>query len=193
MNITQTVAQVEAVFHDLDIQIRSFQQASSLHCPSECGKCCFKPDIEATVLEFLPFAHFLYQNDLAWPWYDRLCEDKTGLCPILASAPAGAGWCTQYAHRGLICRLFGYSARLSKYGRKEMVTCTVIKTGQAAAYRAAVQRTEAGQPIPVMSDFYMRLHAIDADLSREFFPIREAIRRALETVLHHYAYRSSRQ
>jgi len=41
----------------------------------------------------------------------------------------------------------------------------------------------------VMSDYYMQLHSIDYLLTKEFYPINEAMKKAIETVLHHYAYR----
>ena len=97
--------------------------------------------------------------------------------------------CSQYQHRGLICRLFGYSARTNKYGARELVTCQIIKTEQTENYEAARVKIEKGDPVPVMSQYYMRLHAIDPDLAQEFFPINEAIRRAIEVILHYYAYR----
>jgi len=40
-----------------------------------------------------------------------------------------------------------------------------------------------------MSEYYMRMHAIDPDLSRDFYPINQAIRKAIEAVLQYYAYR----
>lgn len=189
MDLENLVGQVAAVYASLDAQVAGFQEATALRCPAGCGKCCFKPDIEATVLEFLPFAYEIHRQGLAWQWLDRLSLDRVGLCPILDSGRPGAGLCSSYAHRGLICRLFGYSARLTKYGAKELVTCATIKTGQPAAFEVAGQQIAAGLPVPVMGDFYMRLHAIDADLCRPFFPVREAVRRAIETVLHHYTYR----
>jgi hypothetical protein len=86
--------------------------------------------------------------------------------------------------------MFGFSSRTNKYSRKEFVTCQTIKTEQAAAYAEAVQTIEKGGSIPVMNHYYMRLLAIDPDLGRDFYPVNEAIRRAIETVLHYYAYRS---
>ena len=41
----------------------------------------------------------------------------------------------------------------------------------------------------MMNQYYMQLHAIDMDLTRDFYPINEAIKRAIETVLAWYAYR----
>jgi len=91
-------------------------------------------------------------------------------------------------HRGLICRLFGYSARTNKYGKKELVTCQIIKTEQAQAYQSTTQKIEELN-VPVMNQVYMQLHAIDFELAQKFYPINQAIQHAIETVLHYFAYR----
>ena len=189
MTLSEKVGAVEKVFQELDAEIAKFQSSSSLHCKWGCGKCCFKPDIEATVLEFLPFAYYLYQQDHALDWLSKLEETDSSICLILNPTRAGAGLCSEYPHRGLICRLFGYSARTNKYGKNELVTCQIIKTEQSTAYRTAADKVGAGMPVPVMNQYYMQLHAIDIDLTRDFYPINEAIRKAIETVLHYYAYR----
>ncbi|HEY9049843.1 MAG TPA: YkgJ family cysteine cluster protein [Ohtaekwangia sp.] len=190
MELGEKVKAVEEVFEKLDQEIASFQSWSNLHCAWGCGKCCYKADIEATILEFLPFAHYLYQQGLADDWFERLRKDDSSLCLILNPTQAGAGLCSEYKHRGLICRLFGYSARTNKYGRSELVTCQIIKTEQAENYQRTAERIEAGESLPVMSHYYMQLHAIDFELARDFFPINEAIKRAIEVILHYYAYRS---
>lgn len=190
MDLPEKVRATEAVFEKLDAEIAGFQAWSGLHCKFGCGKCCFKPDIEATVLEFLPFAHYLYQNDLASAWLDKINVGDSSVCYILNPTQAGAGLCTEYRHRGLICRLFGYSARTNKYAQHELVTCQVIKTEQAENYQHAATRVAEGTgEIPMMNQYYMQLHAIDIDLTRDFYPINEAIKRAIETVLAWYAYR----
>ncbi len=178
-----------AVFSKLDAEIEKFQSWSTLHCKFGCGKCCFKPDIEATILEFLPFAFHLYQTNQTEEWLEKL-HDEEAICHILNPTQAGAGLCSQYQHRGLICRLFGYSARTNKYGKKELVTCQIIKTEQEVAYQDASAKIENGEKeIPVMNQFYMQLHSIDMELTRDFFPINVAIRKAIEEVLHYFAYR----
>lgn len=189
MNLEEKVRAVEGVFQSLDLSISSFQTTSTLHCPSGCGKCCFKPDIDATILEFLPFAFHLYKEGKAEVWHEKLKENDSSICLILNPTREGAGLCSEYPHRGLICRLFGYSARTNKYGRHELITCTVIKTGQATAYEEAEQQIEEGGKVPVMTDYYMQLHAIDFELTRDYYPINKAIQKAIETVLQHYAYR----
>jgi Fe-S-cluster containining protein len=189
MPLEEIAAQVEALFEKLDAEIAAFQSATTLHCGWGCGKCCFKADIEATALEFLPFAMHLYRERLAEDWYDRLLVTDSTICLILNPTQQAAGLCSEYKHRGLICRLFGYSARTNKHGKKELVTCTIIKTEQADAFSKASEGIDGGLPVPVMSQYYFQLMAIDGDLSREFYPINMALRRALETVMHYYAYR----
>jgi Fe-S-cluster containining protein len=184
------VAAVEEVFQKLDQHIAGFQSWSSLHCKFGCGKCCFKPDIEATILEFLPFALHLYKNNQAEEWLNKLNETDSSVCLIVNPTQAGAGLCTEYPHRGLICRLFGYSARTNKYSKKELVTCQIIKTEQASAYHQAQTKIENDEEgVPVMNQYYMQLHGIDFELTRDFYPINTAIRKAIETVLQYYAYR----
>jgi uncharacterized protein len=189
VELGEKVVAVEQVFQELDAEIAAFQNWSTLHCKSGCGKCCFKPDIEATILEFLPFALYLHKQGLAYSWHEKLSTQTEPLCVILNPTQSGAGLCSEYTHRGLICRLFGYSARVNKYSKRELVTCQVIKTEQDVAYRGAETGIDEGAAIPVMNQFYMRLHAIDVDLTRDFYPINTAIRKAIETVLHYYAYR----
>ena len=185
----EKIREVESVFNKLDQEIASFQSWSGLHCKFGCGKCCFKPDIEATILEFLPFAYYLHQENKAFDWLEKLKTDDSEICQILNPTQSGAGLCSEYTHRGLICRLFGYSARTNKYAERELVTCQIIKTEQSENYKQSVSGIAEGKQVPMMNQYYMQLHAIDIDLTRDFYPINTAIRKALETVLHYYAYR----
>lgn len=188
MNIIQLVHEVEEVFLALDEEIAAFKTRTSLGCQSGCGKCCLKPDIEATVLEFIPFAYHLYKSGKAIEWLENPALSNS-LCAILDSNQPGIGHCTTYAHRGMICRLFGFSAKLNKYGNRELISCQVIKTAQPDAFLAAYAETLAGSQTPLMRDYYMKMYAIDWELSQKFYPINTAIKKAIETVLHYYAYR----
>lgn len=187
--LSQKVQAIEEVFTLLDQEISTFRDLSQLSCKAGCGKCCTKADIEATVLEFLPFAHRMYQKGQAQEWLEKLQPADQEVCLFFNPHSTAGGMCTQYANRGLICRLFGFSARTNKYAKREFVTCQTIKTEQPDAYAQTVQAVENGGAIPVINQHYMRLYAIDADLAQKFYPINEAIRRAIETVLHYYAYR----
>lgn len=187
--LSQKVRAIEEVFRLLDDEIAAFRNWSGLSCKSGCGRCCTKADIEASVLEFLPFAHYIYLEGRAEEWLDRLQLPDKQICLFFNPESAFGGMCSQYPHRGLICRLFGFSARINKHARREFVTCNVLKTEQQETYAASVKGIENGESIPVMGQYYMRMHAIDADLAQKFYPVNEAIRRAIETVLHYYAYR----
>lgn len=190
VDLPEKIRATEEVFKKLDADVASFQAWSELGCKFGCGKCCFKPDIEATILEFLPFANYLHQNNLAFEWLDKIKSGNSSICYILNPTQAGAGLCTEYPYRGLICRLFGYSARTNKYAQKEYVTCQIIKTEQTQNYQQAADKVSQNTgDIPMMNQYYMQLHAIDMELTRNFYPINEAIKRALEAVLAWYAYR----
>ncbi len=186
------IKEVESVFENLDTEIAQFQNASSLHCKFGCGKCCFKPDIEATILEFLPFAYHLYKTNQAEGWYENLQTTESPLCLILNPSQSGAGLCSEYKYRGLICRLFGYSARTNKYNKKELVTCQIIKSEQTTNYEVAENAINESLPVPVMSHYYMQLRNIDPSLATNFLPINQAMKGALETVMSYFAYRDEK-
>jgi len=190
LSLSQKVQAIEEVFAILDQEMSKFQGWSGLTCKAGCGKCCDKADIEATVIEFLPFAHYLFLLNVYTEWLARIEEHKGNLCLLFEPTKAGAGLCSQYVYRGLICRLFGFSARTNKYAKHEFISCQTIKTEQTVAYNNTAERVLRGELVPVMNHYYMRLHAIDQDLARDFYPINEAIKRAIETVLHYYAYRN---
>ena len=166
-----------------------FRGWSGIACKSGCGKCCTKADIEATVLEFLPFALKVFDQGEAELWLTRFDETSEKICLFFEPHHAGSGLCSRYEHRGLICRLFGFSARTNKYAERELVSCQIIKTEQGENYQVAAQKVRSGEPVPVMNQYYMRLAGIDPQLARDFYPINKAIKIAIETVLHYYAYR----
>lgn len=182
------------VYRELDHEIKSFQQWSGLGCPAGCGKCCYKSDLEATTLEFIPFAYEIYLRGEAELWLEKIKATPTPFCVLLKPfLEAGdKGLCTDYMYRGLICRLFGYATRLDKYNKKQLVTCQTIKAEQHTNYQLAQDKITSGVgDVPVMTHFYRRLHSIDPYLTEKFYPVNIAIRKALEEVLHYHAYRDS--
>lgn len=189
MDLLEKIREVELVFDDLDKEINTFQNWSQFKCRSGCGKCCSKNDIEATILEFLPLAQHLYLHNLAFDWLEKLQTFDSPLCSLYKPTSMDAGSCTDYKYRGLICRLFGFSARNNKYGKKELVTCQNIKSDNASQWSEVLLELERTGLVPVTSNHYMRLHSIDSDLTRRILPINEAIREAIEVILHYHAYR----
>lgn len=191
MSLEEKTKAVETVLHELDMAIKHFQTWSSLGCKKGCGKCCFKPDIEATPLEFLPFAMYLKESGKAEAWLNKienLSDQK--ICSVLNPTQGGVGLCSEYLYRGLICRLFGFSARTNKYDQKELVTCSIIKSEQQLNYREAERKINLDGKVPVMSDYYLKLHYIDPYMANDFMPINQAITKAIETVLQYFSYKN---
>lgn len=186
----EKIKAIEQVFDELDKELSAFQSNTKLHCIAGCGACCKKPDIEATALEFLPYAYYLYQKGQAENILEQLENNPQNICIIFRSfETVNGGTCTEYKYRGLICRLFGFSARVDKHGKPELATCKIIKESQADNYSNSVKLIEQGLEIPIMRDYYFRLRSVDANLSDKFYPINKAIKEAIEKVLLYYAYR----
>jgi hypothetical protein len=60
MAIENKVRLLEELFEKLEKETTSFQTETNLNCLSGCGQCCSKPDIDASPLEFLPWAFNLF-------------------------------------------------------------------------------------------------------------------------------------
>lgn len=191
--LTGKVRAVQRVYTKLDREISKVQLESGMHCLSGCGECCKKPDIEATPLEFLPLALKLYDDGKAESFLEELQSNTSSTCHVFRPYVTNfGGLCNEYPYRGLICRLFGFTARRDKEGKPEIITCKLIKTHQEKEYQQAIDNIKNGKRIPIMSEFYTRLASIDPSLS-QFYPINKAMEVAVETVLHYYAYRKRRK
>lgn len=179
------IQQVQKVLHDAALHTTKFGKAGGIACASGCNLCCMKRDITASPLEFLPLAYSLYRDGLAEAFYTRLEElSPNSICILFSNNPDSAGGCINYRHRGLICRLFGFSSATDKSGQKRLITCKVIK-GTDAYQQLTPARIDKS---PRAADYYMRLSAIDFSLANELLQINDAIKRAIEIVLTHYCY-----
>ncbi len=191
--IDAKVRAVERLFHELDENISRFQADTGLKCLAGCGHCCFNPEVEATALEFLPLAYQYYKNGTAEKFYDDLAENTTPVCrlmsPVISSS--SGGFCGEYKYRGLICRLFGFSARRNKYDKLEMMTCRLIKENQKEEFARTSVEINRDREIAIVGNYYMKLRMIDPDLGSRPLPINQAIRMALEVILNHYYFKDS--
>lgn len=194
MSIERKVRLVEQLFFQLEEESTKFQQTSRLSCVAGCGNCCTFPDIEASPLEFLPWAFHLFLHDQAEKTLDKLKKTESPTCFIYKPLSiTGQGRCGNYQYRGLICRLFGYAANTDKYGNLRLATCNIIKEGQAEAYTSAKEAIKKGLYVPIFTEYYMQLNQIDFHLGTQILPVNKALQMALEEVLHYYAYRPSPQ
>lgn len=192
MSIEEKVRQVEVLFDRLEVEIADFQSETHLHCNAGCGKCCSTPNIDASPLEFLPWAFHLFLNGKAEETLKELSSISTRNCFLyrsLSIVECHKGSCSNYRYRGLICRLFGYAATTDKFGKLRLATCTIIKEEQQENFIKAEEGINKGKYIPIFSDYYMQLAQIDLRMGVCLLPINEALKIAIEEVLHYYAYR----
>jgi Fe-S-cluster containining protein len=192
MSIERKVRLIEELFSNLEKEISTFKQQFDINCISGCGKCCTKLDIEASPLEFLPWAFQLFLNGTAEKVLTELKGKTSLICAIyqpLSLIDNNSGSCRDYQYRGLICRLFGHAATKDKYGKLRLATCKIIKEAKLNSYKSSIEAIENGTYIPIFTDYYMQLSQIDFKLGNIILPINKALERALIEVLSYYAYR----
>jgi hypothetical protein len=192
MAIELKVRKVEELFDRLEKESTAFKSQTGLHCLAGCGKCCSKPDIDASPLEFLPWAFHLFLNGKAEEVLLELDHSSIKTCAIyrpLALLEEYNGSCSNYRYRGLICRLFGYAASRDKYGALRLATCKIIKEEQLINFNNTEEAISKGLYVPIFTDYYMQLAQIDYRLATTMLPINQALKIAIEEVLHYYAYR----
>lgn len=192
MSIQEKVAAIETLFQNLDVAITTFQKETKLGCIAGCGKCCSTPEIDASPLEFLPWAFHIFLNGKAEETLQELEHNTTATCFLYrpkSLTKFTSGNCSTYQYRGLICRLFGFGATTDKYGKLRLATCNIIKEGQKENFENATIAINSNLSVPIFTEYYMQLSQIDFKLGNVFLPVNKAMKVALEEVLHYYAYR----
>ena len=192
MSLIKKVRAVEKVYYSLEKQISAFQQKSNFKCIENCHFCCTKHDIQANPLEFLPLAYYLYKNQQAYNFLERLEQSSHQTVCVLFNPFSNDGACSFYNYRGLICRLFGFSAMLDKHENKTLITCKLLKTQKSTEFKIAQQLINNGADVPLTSKYYLKLYAIDLKLSAQYYSINDAIKQAIETVLFYFSYRDKK-
>lgn len=192
MELEQMIREVETLFDRLEIEISTFKSITHLSCNVGCGKCCSTPNIDASPLEFFPWAFYLFLNGKAEEMLQLLNNNAAKDCFLyrpISVLEHHKGSCSNYKYRGLICRLFGYGATTDKFGKLRLATCNIIKVEQSGNFTIAEKGINNGIYVPIFTNYYMQLAQIDFRLGMTLLPINEALKIAIEEVLHYYAYR----
>ena len=196
MNLSEKAKAVEEIFQELEQESRQFHEQAGMGCLSGCGFCCANPEVPASPLEFLPLAFDLYEKGIADDLANKLAnQESPGICVVYRSNSADdtKGFCGNYAKRGLICRLFGASARKNnKTGLKELITCKILKTEKEAAFQSVTERINSDMQIPLAPAYYTRIKDIDEALTNQY-PVNQAILMALELVLRYKFYQEEQE
>lgn len=187
-SLYQKVQRIETLQKTIDREIRQFKLANAINCLQNCSECCRYNDIQATPLEFLPFAWHAYRLGQLEFWLEKLENTSDNQCVFYLNRQDSWG-CTIYPVRGLICRLFGFSGSTDKNGKPVYGACRILKQSMPETIEKARERLKNGSRIPIISAFYRRLATIDPVTGNEFMPLNRAIKKALEIVYFHGIYR----
>jgi uncharacterized protein len=190
MNLFEKSEAVKEIFFELEQEAKKFHQEAGMGCLPGCGFCCANPQVPASPLEFIPLAFDLYEKNLAESILNELeSQEKPGNCIVYRSQKEDEtkGFCGNYSNRGLICRLFGASARKNKYGVKELITCKILKEAKKEAFELASTRINSDLEIPIATAYYTQLKDVDESLCHQY-PVNEAIAIALGLVLRYKFY-----
>ncbi|EFK12360.1 conserved hypothetical protein [delta proteobacterium NaphS2] len=162
------------LYGELDRQVAVFSAASGLHCPQGCGDCCRSEKVEATVLEMLPLAFHLFRTSQAELLVKRLEKDPEVKQCLLYRADfclQGMWGCSQYLHRGLVCRLFGFAGNRDRTGKPQLARCRVMKSVEGPVVE---EHLPVGM-MPLFSEAGMRITTLNPTLGTDRLPINRAI------------------
>lgn len=186
MNLTAKIRATSRILNEADAHVKKFSLESGLSCVFRCHVCCLNTDIHTTVLEFLPLASHLVSSGTHMEVMEKIDARKENTC-VLFNPFTGSGGCSIYEHRGMICRLFGFSARTTREGNTQLVTCEPIKSSMLLS--AEAKTLALG---PQMSTYYMKLYGIDPQLSVRYLHINESIEQAIQIVVMGTKFRKKR-
>ncbi len=180
MQLEEKVLLIKQMFAEVDAQCRLFLNNVPLSCPPGCAKCCHGKHVTASPLEFLPYAYRLYLDGVLEEKFWLYKKHPVPRCFLVeGEIPDGIGKCSEYKHRGLICRLFGNAASVNKKGLKSYSGCALLKS-QVASYEGFDDMVQMYSP--VYSGFYMQLRAIDNEYGGMLLPVNQAVIKAMEIV-----------
>lgn len=176
---------ISAIYTDSHNAFTSYQRMSGLNCLNGCGACCLNKEISATVLEMIPTALDLFDRGIAEEIYNQLNsrEDVTCYFYHKLSEDGKKGLCLNYGHRPSVCRSFGAAAVRNKYGEKVLSACKLIKE-----QNPELLKTVNLESAPVIGEFARKVMALDPSLGERVRPINQALKEALEIILHRSEY-----
>jgi Fe-S-cluster containining protein len=174
-SILELYKQMETVFS-------GFQKENRLSCPEGCGACCLSPEIEASVAEMLPLAHYLIKTNKAIETLNDL-EDSSRTCVLYQSQTANGekGYCKAYEYRPAICRMFGVAGASSKDSTTKYSICSKLKQERMRE----IEDLELRKPeAPFMHEWIHKLLSIDPEVLQQRYPINQALKEALLKLLY---------
>jgi uncharacterized protein len=171
---SDALASLHAVYGEVEAVTSRFSLQSGVSCPSGCGGICcrnFEPDVMEAEALYLA-AWILESGSEALSRLPNAESAASGAaaahCPFWDAE--GGGSCLVYPARGLICRLFGFSAVRGARGEKSFGLCFAMDRGVEGIQRQWREGKgdffEIADP-PVMADYGSRVAAMYPGGGRE--------------------------
>lgn len=183
MNIREFAKELQSIYDEMGKSFSDYQKASGLLCLEGCGKCCNIPEVEASVLEMLPLALRMLDENKLEEWLDKLENPAQEHCLMYEPhSPDGSlGQCGVYKERPSLCRMFGVSGFYNKHREITLSVCTLIREKYPDLTKT--RRSEVSEKkTPMLITWSYRLAQLDPALIQNRMPINQALKKALEKV-----------
>lgn len=170
---------VMAIYKLLSYHINVFKKETGIDCINNCSHCCNNDHVEASVLEFLPLAKFLWDNDLADEFLDKEQDILNSETCCFYNQSKQTYACEIYPYRALICRLFGFSGINKKNQQIEMYTCSEIKKNFSSTINTINDFSTNIYKLPLVRDYSLKIYQINSALALPLMPVNQAIIKAV--------------
>lgn len=192
MNIREFSQELQKIYEEMSKTFSQYQQSTGLHCPEGCGKCCVNPEIEASILEMIPMALRLQDENKLEEWLQKLENSQQQNCLTFEShLPDGSkGSCRGYQERPSLCRMFGVSGYYNKYQNPTLSICKTLRENYPDQTKSLLAQVD-GKNTPMLNQWTYRLAHLDPALIQERMPINQALKKALEKVALYALYQKT--
>jgi len=182
------VKELLKVFDELDRHITMYSSKAGYTCLKNCANCCNRASyhIETSVFEMIPAALYLWQNGYSEEFIMKLNSmDDSQPCVFYTPdflKKNMEGGCGLYHYRGLICRVFNFSAIHSKDGALLPIICKYLKQSEPDLEKTVLEKIAKGLDVPVSVNYHDQILYLNYPLALEKFGINESLKKALEYV-----------
>ncbi len=173
------------LYEEIDKKIARLKEETTLSCILGCRKCCETSveNIQVSIFEVIPLAAELWKNDSENIILEKIDDQESSKSCVLYVGDSMIyknGGCSFYKHRPLMCRLFGFSAVIDKYGKKELSVCKIIRKSRNELIQEISNKIEDSGDLPVYSEYTQRMMGINPYLGQNRYPINISIKKAIE-------------
>jgi len=183
MNIREFSQDLLKLYQEMADEFSTFQKSTGLNCLEGCGRCCLNPEVEASVLEMIPLALKIHDENKLEYWLAKLESVDLSTCILYQahSPDKTKGNCGSYHERPSVCRMFGVSGYFNKYQELNLSVCKYIKDERPELLQKVIAQSHE-KNTPMLIQWSYRLAQLSPELIQDKLPVSLAIKKALEKV-----------